>query len=188
MLTGTNELAGKVFGIAGMGRIGRELAARLVPFEVAAIYTDVVPLTEDDERRLGLTRVDWPALFSESDIVSLHLPLSSDTRGIVGADEIGRMKDQAILINTARAELVDAAALREAVTNGRIRVGIDVYATEPPDFSDPIFQVPGTLFTPHTAGVTFESQQRFLQETVKNVLRFVQGKEPMYRVDGGAAA
>ena len=183
MLTGANDLAGKVFGIAGMGRIGRELAARLVPFEVSAIYADITPLPPEEERRLGLTRVDWPQLLAESDIVSLHLPLTDRTRGILGAKEFALLKDQAILINTARAELVDPDALRRAVADGKVRVGLDVFASEPPDFSDPVFRAPNAIFTPHIAGVTFEAQQRFLQETVKNVLRYVQGKEPLYRVD-----
>ena len=183
MLTGANDLAGKVFGIVGMGRIGRELAARLVAFETATIYADVVPLSAEEERRLGLTRVEFRDLLAQADIISLHLPLTEPTRGIVGADEFALMKDQAVFINTARAELVDPTALGRAVTGGKIRAGLDVYLTEPPDFTDPIFQSPGTAFTPHIAGVTFEAQQRFLQETVKNVLRFVQGKEPLYRVD-----
>ena len=188
MLTGANDLAGKVFGIVGMGRIGRELAARLVPFETSTIYTDVVALPAEEERRLGLTRVELRELLSQADLVSLHLPLNERTRGVIGATEFSLMKDQAVFINTARAELVDPTALREAVTRGKIRAGLDVYPTEPPDFSDPIFQSPGTAFTPHIAGVTFEAQQRFLQETIKNVLRFVQGKEPLYRVDAPSAS
>ena len=183
MLTGANDLAGKVFGIAGMGRIGRELAARLVPFEVSAIYSDLVPLPPEEERRLGVTRVEWHELLSASDILSLHLPLTERTRGILGPKEFALLKDQAVLINTARAELIDPDALRTAVAGGKVRAGIDVYPTEPPDFSDPVFRAPQTIFTPHIAGVTFEAQQRFLQETVKNVLRYVQGKEPLYRVD-----
>jgi len=183
MLTGANDLAGKVVGIMGMGRIGRELAARLVPFETSTVYTDVVPLSSEEERRLGLTRVEFRELLAQSDLVSLHLPLTEQTRGIVGEAEFALMKDQAIFINTARAELVDPIALRNAVTEGKIRAGLDVFPTEPPDFTDPIFRSPGTAFTPHIAGVTFEAQQRFLQETIKNVLRYVQGKEPLYRVD-----
>lgn len=183
LLTGASELAGKVFGIAGMGRIGRELAARLVPFEVSTIYFDVVPPAPEEERRLGATRVEFSDLLSQSDILSVHLPLVEATRGRFGAKEFAQMKDQAIFINTARAELVDLPALREAATRGKLRVGLDVYPTEPPDFSDPLFQVSGALFTPHIAGVTMEAQQRFLQETIKNVLRYLQGKEPLYRVD-----
>jgi len=183
VLTGANDLAGKVFGIAGMGRIGRELATRLVPFEVGTLYTDVVPLPPEEERRLGATRVPLNDLLEQSDIVSVHLPLLDATRGMFGAKEFARMKDQAIFINAARAELVDSEALRDAATRGKIRVGLDVYPTEPPDFSDPLFRIPGALFTPHVAGVTMEARQRFLQETIKNVLRYIQGKEPLYRVD-----
>ncbi len=184
MLTGTNDLAGKVFGIVGMGRIGRELAARLVPFEVSAVYADIVPLPPEEERRLGVSRVAWPDILDRADIVSLHLPLTPETRGIMGAREFARLKDQAIFVNTARSELVDLAALRDAVTAGRIRAALDVFPAEPPDFTDPVFRAPNTVLTPHIAGVTFEAQQRFLQETIKNVLRYVEGKAPLYRVDG----
>ena len=183
MMMGAQELGGKIFGIVGTGRIGRELAARLVPFEVSAIYYDKVPLPEELERTLGLTRVSLEELLEQSDIVSLHLPLSEETRGIIGPAQLAKMKAGALLINTARAELVDSAALSQAATGGRIRVALDVYPMEPPDFKDPIFQAERTVFTPHMAGVTQEAQMRFLQETVKNVMRFTAGKEPQFRVD-----
>ncbi|MGA7861078.1 MAG: 2-hydroxyacid dehydrogenase [Thermoplasmata archaeon] len=183
MMMGAQELGGKIFGIVGAGRIGRELATRLVPFEVSAIYSDKVPLPEEQERALGLTRVSLEELIAQSDIVSLHLPLSEETRGILGEAQLAKMKSGALLINTARAELVDTAALARAVGEGRIRAALDVYPTEPPDFKDPIFRAEHTVFTPHMAGVTQEAQMRFLQETVKNVMRFAQGKEPQFRVD-----
>ena len=183
MMMGAQELGGKIFGIVGAGRIGRELATRLVPFEVSAIYSDKVPLPAEQERALGLTRVSLEELISQSDIVSLHLPLSEETRGILGEAQLAKMKPGALLINTARAELVDTAALARAVGEGRIRAALDVYPTEPPDFKDPIFRAEHTVFTPHMAGVTQEAQMRFLQETVKNVMRFAQGKEPQFRVD-----
>jgi phosphoglycerate dehydrogenase-like enzyme len=183
MVMGAKELAAKVFGIVGTGRIGRELAARLVPFEVSSIYFDKFPLNAEQERTLGLTRVSLDELLEQADIVSLHLPLSEETRGIIGAAQLAKMKPGALLINTARAELVDTAALAAAVGEGRIRAALDVYPTEPPDFKDPIFRAEHTVFTPHMAGVTQEAQMRFLQETVKNVLRYAQGKEPQFRVD-----
>jgi phosphoglycerate dehydrogenase-like enzyme len=186
MAVGTRELAGQVFGIVGAGRIGRELAARLVPFEVSAIYCDTVALPEEQERALGLTRVQLDELLAQSDIVSLHLPLTEATRGIIGEAQLARMKPGALLINTARAELVDTVALARAVTSGRLRAALDVYPTEPPNFADPIFRSDHALFTPHIAGVTQEAQMRFLQETVKNILRFAQGKEPQFRVDTAA--
>ncbi len=187
MIMGAQELGGKVFGIVGAGRIGRELAARLVPFEVSSIYSDKVPLSDDQERTLGLTRVPLEELLAQSDIVSLHLPLSEETRGILGEAQLAQMKAGALLINTARAELVDTAALARAVGEGRLRTALDVYPTEPPDFKDPIFRAEHTVFTPHIAGVTQEAQMRFLQETVKNVMRFASGKEPQFRVDMQAA-
>jgi phosphoglycerate dehydrogenase-like enzyme len=183
MIMGAQELGGKVFGIVGTGRIGQELATRLVPFEVSAIYYDKVPLSEEQERILGLTRVSLEELLAQSDIVSLHLPLSNETRGIIGAGQLAKMKAGALLINTARAELVDPKALSNAATEGRIRVALDVYPTEPPDFKDPIFHAERAVFTPHMAGVTQEAQMRFLQETLKNMLRYAQGKEPQFRVD-----
>ena len=183
MILDAQELGGKVFGIVGAGRIGRELAARLVPFEVSTIYCDKVPLAEESERGLGLTRVSLEELLTQSDIISLHLPLSRETRGIIGEAELAKMKPNALLINTARAELVDTSALARAVQSGRVRAALDVFPTEPADFTDPIFRAEHTVFTPHMAGVTQEAQMRFLQETVKNVLRFAQGKEPQFRVD-----
>ena len=182
-LTGANELAGKVFGVVGMGRIGREVAARLVPFETSTIYYDVVRLSADQERNLGVTAVGLEELVDQSDIISLHLPLNRRTRGMFTEEMFGRMKPRAIFVNAARSELVDPVALRWVVGEGKIRAALDVFPTEPPDFTDPVFRAKGTVFTPHIAGVTEEAQQRFLTETVKNVLRFVQGKEPLYRVD-----
>ncbi len=183
LMSGSQELGGKIFGIVGAGRIGRELAARVVPLEVSGIYYDKVPLSPEQERSLGLTRVPLEELLGQSDIVSLHLPLSEETRGIVGEAQLAKMKPGALLINTARAELVDTAALTRAVGEGRIRAALDVYPTEPPNFHDPIFRADHTVLTPHMAGVTQEAQMRFLQETVKNLLRFAQGKEPQFRVD-----
>lgn|GEM_PF-306990 len=183
LLTGGRDLRGRVFGILGMGRIGRALAARLLPFETSTIYHDLVPLPRVQEETLGVTRVDWEDLLGSSEILSVHLPLTPRTRGILGPTELSRLPEGAILINTARGELLDMKAVRERVSSGTLRVALDVYETEPPDFQDPLFQTPGTVFTPHVAGVTRESQERFVQETIKNVLRFLQGKEPLYRVD-----
>lgn len=184
LITGAHDLAGRTFGIVGMGRIGKEVAARLVPFEVATLYHDVVALPPVEERSLGLTRVNLDELLQNSDVISLNLPLFPETRGLLGERQFALMKEDVILVNAARAELVDPEALRKYVASGKVRAALDVWATEPPDFSDPLFKTPGTLYTPHVAGVTMEAQQRFLQETIKNVLRFTQGKDPLYRVDG----
>ena len=183
LLTDAHDLGGKVFGIVGMGRIGRALATRLLPFETSTIYYDTVRPSPEEERRLGLTYVDLPTLFESADIVSLHVPLVPATQGMVNASLLSRMKPGAILVNTARAEVVDLGAVRPLVAEGKIHLALDVYPEEPPDFSDSLFQAPGTFYTPHVAGATREAQERFVAETVKNVLRFLQGKDPLYRVD-----
>ncbi|MDE1822587.1 MAG: hydroxyacid dehydrogenase [Euryarchaeota archaeon] len=181
-LTGGHDLAGKVFGIVGSGRIGKEVARRLIPFEVSVIYYDKFRLKEDEERTLGLTYVELPELVASSDIISLHLPLSSETKGILGAKELASMKDDAILVNTARSELVDLVALKQELGKGRIRAALDVYPEEPPNFQDDLFKYPATVFTPHSAGVTLEAQERLLTEALRNVLRFASGKDPLYEV------
>lgn len=181
-LTAGHDLAGKVFGIVGSGRIGREVAKRLIPFEVSSIYYDKYRLKEEEERNLGLTYVELPELLGASDIVSLHLPLSSETRGLLGAKELASMKDDAILVNTARAELIDMPALKAELAKGRLRAALDVYPQEPPVFSDDLFKYPATVFTPHSAGVTLEAQERLLTEALRNVLRFASGKDPLYEV------
>lgn len=183
-LTGGRDLFGKVVGIVGMGRIGRELAKRLVPFEVSIIYYDAVHLPEPEERALGATFVELPELLASSDIVSVHLPSTPSTRGALGAAQLASMKDDAILVNSARAEVVDMDALRREMQKGRLRVALDVYPQEPPDFSDPMFKFPASVFTPHNAGVTVEAQERILTEAIRNLLRVASGKDPLNEVRG----
>jgi phosphoglycerate dehydrogenase-like enzyme len=181
-LTGGRDLYGKVFGIVGMGRIGRELAKRLIPFEVSVIYFDAIRLPESEERTLGATFVELPELLAAADIVSLHLPVTATTRGILGSAQLSTMKDDAILVNSARAEIVDMDALRAEMQKGRLRVALDVYPKEPPDFADPMFKFPSSIFTPHNAGVTVEAQERILTEAIRNLLRVASGKDPLYEV------
>jgi phosphoglycerate dehydrogenase-like enzyme len=182
VISGSFDLAGKVVGIIGMGRIGREVALRLVPFEASTIYSDIQPLDEQEERRLGAVRVELRELLQDADIITLHLPLTESTRGIISADSLELMKDGAIIINAARAELMDYDALLKYLRAGKIKAALDVYPQEPPDFSSQLFREEETVFTPHNAGVTVEAQQRILAETVSNVIRFVQGKKPLYGV------
>ena len=183
VISGSFDLAGKIFGIVGMGRIGREVASRLVPFEVSTIYYDIVPLSVQEERKLGAVRVELGELLQNADIITLHLPLNAGTRGIISADSLDHMKDGAIIINTARAELMDYDALIRYLRAGKIKAALDVYPREPPDFASGLFREEETVFTPHNAGVTMEAQQRILAETISNVLRYIQGKKPLYGVE-----
>lgn len=182
MITGSRELKGKTFGIVGMGAIGIRLAERLLPFEVGMVYHDVRRLPEEREQNLGLTYLPLERLLGVSDVISIHIPLTKDTEKMFSSSAFREMKDGSILINTSRGEVVDEQALIEAVKGKGIRAGLDVFPTEPPDFSSELFRLDNVIFSPHIAGVTVESQQRFITETVSNVLRYAQGVDPLYRV------
>ena len=182
MITGSRELKGKTFGIVGMGAIGIRLAERLLPFEVGMVYHDVRRLPEEREQNLGLTYLPFERLLEVSDVISIHVPLTKETERMFSSSAFGKMKDGAILINTSRGEVVDEQALIAAVKGKGIRAGLDVFPAEPPDFSSELFRLDNVIFSPHIAGVTVESQQRFITETVSNVLRYAQGVDPLYRV------
>ena len=181
-LTNSTELMGKTFGIIGMGAIGKRLAERLLYFGANIVYFDPYRIPEDEEENLGVTYLSMEDVLRKSDILSLHVPLTKETDRFIGEKEFSMMKDGAIFINTARGEVVNETALVSAIKSKGIRACIDVYAHEPPDHSSELFKVPNVLFSPHIAGVTVESQQRFITDTIANVLKYVQGLEPSYQV------
>ncbi len=181
-LTNSTELMGKTFGIIGMGAIGRRLAERLLYFGANTTYYDPDRVPEEDEENLGITYMPMDDVLKKADIISLHVPLTKDTDKFIGEKQFSLMKDGAIFINTARGEVVDESALVNAIKSKGIRACIDVYAHEPPNPDSELFKVPNVMFSPHIAGVTVESQQRFITDTIANVLKYVQGLEPSYQV------
>ncbi len=183
LLTGSRDLEGKNVGILGMGAIGVQLAKRLIPFGPSILYYDVKRLNQEEEERIGLNFVTFDGLLTNSDIISVHMPLTPQTRGMFNHETFSKMKDGAIFINTARGEIVDESALIKAVKSKGIKAGIDVYSKEPPDFESELFKLDNVICSPHIAGVTTESQQRFLTETISNVLRYAQGIDPLYKVE-----
>ena len=182
VLTNSMDLMGKTFGIIGMGAIGRKLAERLLYFGANTVYYDPVRLPEEDEEILGLKFYSMNELLAKSDIISLHVPLTPETKNFIAEKQFNTMKDGSIFINTSRGEVVDEAAMIKAIKTKGIRAGIDVYSQEPPDFSSELFRLDNVIFSPHIAGVTMESQQRFITETVSNVMKYVQGLQPLYKV------
>ena len=128
----TYEMANKLVGLVGIGNIGRQVARRLKGFDARVQYYDAYPLTQERERELDVTGVELDELFRTSDIVSLHTPLTPETRGLVSRERLAMMKPTALLINTARGPVVDEAALIEALQTGRIAgAGLDVFEQEP---------------------------------------------------------
>lgn len=182
---GVSELAEKNWGVVGMGRIGREVAKRLVAFDVHVHYFDVNRLSPDEEARLQLTYLPLEKLLRKMDVVSLHIPLTDATRGMINAQTFTHMKPSAFLINVARGELVDELALRDALNSKRLAgAGLDVYSEEPirPDL--PILQAKNVVLTPHIAGTTSEARGRIIEVSLKNVIRVLKGEAPIHVVNG----
>lgn len=176
------ELAEKTVGILGMGSIGMQLAKRLQGFDVGLLYTDkYVALPQDVERRWGLQKVTLEELCATSDIISVHLPLSSETRHIIGEREFARMKASTIIVNTSRGGVIDQAALYRALAERRLAAaGLDVLDSEPFDVKDPIFTLDNVIVTPHTAGFVFDSYKRRAVNAFENIQRVMRGEEPLW--------
>jgi D-3-phosphoglycerate dehydrogenase len=163
------ELRGKTLGIVGVGRIGRAVAQRARAFEMTCIGHDpVVPAA--DARAAGVELLPLGEVLSRADIVTLHVPLSPGTRGLIGAGEIARMRRGAVLLNAARGGLVDEAALHAALVSGALSgAALDVFATEPPGAS-PLLSLPNVVATPHLGASTVEAQEAVGEEIVRLLL------------------
>ncbi len=182
---GLGELHGKTLGIVGMGNIGREVALRARPFGCRMLYHDLRRLPEEEERELGVEFAELEGLLRASDIVSLHVPLTPETRHLMDRERLAMMKPGAYLLNLARGEVVDEEALAEALREGRLAgAGIDVFAEEPVNPDNPLLASDRVMLSPHVAGGTDESRVRMLQVTVENVVGALSGGKPRFVVNG----
>ena len=176
------ELKGKVWGIVGFGHIGRALAQRLKPFELNRVYYhDIHRPDLSIEKEFGVVFAEMAVVLSQSDIISLHAPLTEQTRAMINEAAFKAMKSGACLINVARAELVDEKALAEALKKGIIAgAGIDVFSQEPLTTDNPLLGVDNEklLFSPHSAGVTDEGAGRIINMAAANIARVLKGDEP----------
>jgi D-3-phosphoglycerate dehydrogenase len=168
---------GRTLGLLGLGAIGREVARRAQAFGMRVLAWSR-SLDEARAKAMGLERApDVLAAAREADVLSLHLALAKETRGLVSREILAAMKPGAILVNTARAELVDQAALLEAARAGRIRVGLDVHAGEPEkgqaDFDSELAKLPGVYGTHHIGASTAQAQDAIAREAVRVVETFV---------------
>lgn len=167
------ELSGKTFGVVGLGAIGRQTVKL-----AQAFGCKVLGYNRSQKDIAGVEQVDLETLLKESDIVSLHVPLTEATKGLIGEAELALMKPTAILINTARGPVVDTAALAKALTDGTIAAaGIDVFDGEPPIAADnPLLKAPNTLLAPHIGFATKEALAKRAVIAFKNVAMYLQGK------------
>ncbi len=176
-LTGTSiELQGKTLGIVGLGHIGREVAKRARAFGMTLLYHDEVAADEEIEQELHLKKMPLNDLLEASDLVTIHVPLMAATRGLIGNEEIARMKPGTILVNTSRGAVVDNEAVARAANEGRIIAGIDVYEPEPPPVDHPLRSAENVVLSPHVAGTTRESVGRIMQAALDNLKRFEKGE------------
>lgn len=178
------DLAGLTLGVVGLGRIGSQVAkvAQAFGMDVLAWSRS---LTTDRAAEAGVTAVDLEQLLAGSDVVSVHLVLSPETRGLLGARELGLMRPEALLVNTSRGPIVDANALVQALESGHLGgAAVDVFDTEPLPADSPLRRAPRLLATPHIGYVTERVYRTFYGEAVEDLEAFLAGA-PIRRVDGG---
>ena len=171
------EISGKVLGLVGFGGIARDVAlrARACGMRVMA-YDPFLPADAPDWEKLGVEPVTLETLLAEADAVSLHVPLTPDTRQLFDAGRLARMKPGAVLINTARGGIVEEAALADALRSGRLAGAmVDVFEKEPLPAGSPLADVPNCLLTPHIAGVTRESNVRVSAVVARKVAECLRG-------------
>lgn len=169
------ELAGKTMGIIGFGRIGRRTARIASAFGMSILAADAVK-TEPPELE-GFRWAEIPELLSESDVISLHCPLTPETDGLINRDSLEQMKRSAFLVNTSRGALVNDADLADALNCGRIAgAALDVLSTEPPPEGNPLLTARNCLITPHIAWAAKESRSRLMETAIENVEAFLSGR------------
>jgi glyoxylate reductase len=172
------DLTGKTLGIVGLGAIGQAVARRALGFGMRVIYTSRRRKAEA-EASLGIAWRELPQLLAESDYVSLHVALNNETRAMIGAAELARMKPGAVLINTARGGVIDQAALVQALREGRIGgAGLDVFETEPLPADHVLLSLDNVVVAPHLGSATVETRTRMSDLAVDNLLAFFRGERP----------
>lgn len=183
--TSCHELYGKTVALVGMGAIGRQVAKYLNCFGARVIYTDIFQQSKEVEEELSLTFYPFhqPStinhqLLSEADILSFHCPLTDDNKEMLNASTIGKMKDGAIVVNTARGKLINEIDLYEALISGKLAsVGLDVHYEEPMLKDDPLCTLDNVILSPHIAGLSFETFHSMMKGAVDNIVAFDKGKQ-----------
>ena len=178
------ELGGKTLGLVGLGASGGELAQRASSMGMRVMAVDKVEVPREMLDRLGVEFFGAPSqldrILGEADYLSLHVPLTAETRHMIRRHTFRKMKPTSVLINVSRGEIVDQAALLEALNSGWIGgAGLDVFPDEPVDPGHPLLQSQKVIATPHVAGVTYETSRRRGQACADNVVRIAEGLHPL---------
>jgi glyoxylate reductase len=172
------DVFGATLGLVGIGRIGRGVAHRAKGFNMRVLYYDPHPLPPDAEQQLGATRVDLGRLLSESDFVSVHVPLTPETQHMLSTPQFEQMKRSAILINTSRGPVVDEAALVQALADRKIAgAGLDVYEREPAVHPG-LLAAPNVVLAPHIASATSRTRSEMSAMAARNMATAARGGRP----------
>ncbi len=185
MVQGIDEIYGSTIGLVGFGDIAREVAKRAHAFGATVLYNKHNPLSAEDEEKCHARYMPLDEMLAVSDYVSIHVPVTPQTEGMVNADFFAKMKDRARLINTARGEIVDNYACIEALKSGKLAgAGFDTVAPEPVQLDNPMINLPEelrdrVLFSPHIGGVTTNMFKRSHTVIWENIARVVAGEKPI---------
>jgi len=171
-------VSGKTLGIVGMGRIGQAMARRARGFDMTVLYADPRALSAEEEQKLGVRLVSFEELLGQSDFISLHPALNSETQHMIGQRQFALMKRSAYLINTSRGQIVDEKALVVALKEGRIAgAGIDVFENEP-KIERALLRMDNVVLTPHLGSAVMELRERMAHVVVDNIAAIVEGRQP----------
>ena len=189
MVEGIRELSDCKVGLIGFGDIGKATAKRLYPFECELYYYSRTRLLAEQEEEYHITYLDLDQLARECDIISIHVPVTKETTGMVNQQFFKKMKDNAFIINTARGEIIDNEAMREALINGEIGgAGFDTVYPEPTTKDNPIVDLPTeaakrVIFSPHIGGITTSTFVRAHQNIWRNIEAVANGQRPQFIVN-----
>ena len=175
-LTGP-DVWGKRLGVIGFGRIGQALARRTRGFDMELVYHDQYR-NEEAEQELGARYLDLDELLETADFISVHTPLTDETHHLIGATELGRMKPEAVFVNTSRGPVVEEAALADALAEGRIfAAGLDVYEEEP-EVHPRLLELENVVLAPHIGSASIETRNKMAALAAENIVAVLSGEEP----------
>ena len=172
------DVYGKTLGIIGIGRIGSAVARRAKGFNMKVLYYDIVR-REDLEKELGIKYAELDELLRESDFVTLHVPLTPETKGLIKERELKLMKRTAILVNTSRGAVVDQEALTRALQEGWIAgAGLDVFEKEPISVDDPLLKLDNVVLTPHIGSASHDTRNKMAEYVAEGIIKVLKGEKP----------
>ena len=172
------DVYGKTLGVIGIGRIGSAVARRAKGFNMKVLYYDIVR-REDLERELGIKYAELDELLRESDFVTLHVPLTPETKGLIKERELKLMKRTAILVNTSRGAVVDQKALTRALQEGWIAgAGLDVFEKEPISVDDPLLKLDNVVLTPHIGSASHDTRNKMAEYVAEGIIKVLKGEKP----------